>query len=80
VDYKAAAWNARWKAVIQNNIDWNPSFGIDREWANNFEEWGYPLEAHEVEIVYQNTKRNGRTFDLVGFVVWLPTGHKVLGW
>lgn len=84
MDYKQASLNARWKAVARNNVDVNvhpeTGFGLDKAWRDNYEAWGYPLEDHEVEIDHEGKKRMGRTFDKQGFVVWLPSGHKVLGW
>jgi hypothetical protein len=74
------AWNARWKAVIQDNMDWNPAFGLDSTWKDNFDDWGYPLENREVMFSFEGKDIPGRTFEKVGLVGWFPDGHRVLGW
>jgi hypothetical protein len=80
MDFQTAALNAKWKAVARDNVDWNSAFGLDKVWRDNAQLWGYPLENKEVTIDLDGNRRSGRTFHLIGFVVWLPSGHKVLGW
>lgn len=79
MDIAEAAWAARWRGVRPNAAYYH-TFGLETAWRAHSDEWGYPLEDTEQRVSYGGKDVPGRTFSKAGMVVWLSTGHKVVGW
>jgi hypothetical protein len=74
------AWASRWRAVRPDAI-YNAGFGLEGAWRDNADAWGYPLEDQESDVDQDGETLKGRTFSMVGLVVWHPdSGHEVVGW
>lgn len=74
------AWPSRWRALRPNAV-YYPTFGLETAWRTNFDQWKYPLEDTEAEVLWNGQTVKGRTFSGVGLVIWDPAhGPVVVGW
>jgi hypothetical protein len=59
---------------------YNPTFGLEKAWMNNYLDWGFPLEPQEIKVTVGGKEFNGRHFHKVGLVIWDPaSGASVVG-
>jgi hypothetical protein len=72
LDPKVLSWQASWQAIVSDNI-YNPGFGLETAWRNNFDKWGYPLENAEFDILVSGKMYKARNFHKIGLVYWNPS-------
>lgn len=73
------AMKVLWQSLIPVAV-FNPTFGLEKAWLDNYLDWGYPLEATEINVVVGGKTYSGRHFHRAGLIIWDPSsGPSVVG-